>query len=335
MHVGVKEAVAQRVAQEGLDHGAREALEVEALGLKPRAVGQRRGVDPFERQHVARGAVPVHRGHAEVRIVAGVLRHLRERGGLEPQIHLERDRAAQRVDHLDQAQPPRLRRHALGVARGEGEGVEIDLEAPLDARPQHLHRDGAAPPSVTTSARCTCAIEAAATGGPNDANRSASGRPNAAATARSASACGNGAILSCSDSRSRANSDADHVRPRRQELAELDVGRPEPGQRGGEPVRGDAARRSLDQPRDAQRRAGRQRQPRGIDQAEHALAREHETGAAEAGEMGQPCDHNRQPECSATMPPVMRWNETRAKPAPRIISANASGRGKRRIDSTR
>ncbi len=45
--------------------------------------------------------------------------------------------------------------------------------------------------------------------------------------------------------------------------------------------------------------------------------------------------HSRQPECSATMPPAMGWNETRAKPAVRIISANVSGRGKRRIDSTR
>ena len=41
--------------------------------------------------------------------------------------------------------------------------------------------------------------------------------------------------------------------------------------------------------------------------------------------MGERCDHNRQPECSATMPPVMRWNDTRAKPAARIMSANASG----------
>src|SRR5262249_54028880 len=60
------------------------------------------------------------------------------------------------------------------------------------------------PPSVATAARCTCAIEAAATGGPNEANSSPTGLPNAASTARSASTCANGAILSCSVSRSRA-----------------------------------------------------------------------------------------------------------------------------------
>ncbi len=61
----------------------------------------------------------------------------------------------------------------------------------------------------------------------------------------------------------------------------------------------------------------------GVDEREHALAREHESGVREADEMGEACDHKRQPECSATMPPVMRWNETRRKPAARIISANA------------
>ncbi len=95
MHVGVEEAVAQRVAQEGLDHRARQMLEIEALGFERGAVVQRRAVDPFQRQHVLGGAVPVHRRHAEVGIGLGVLRHLRQRGGFEPQVHLDRDRAAQ------------------------------------------------------------------------------------------------------------------------------------------------------------------------------------------------------------------------------------------------
>ena len=129
--------------------------------------------------------------------------------------------------------------------------------------------------------------------------------------------------------------DADHVRPRRQELAELHIGGTEPGQRGGQPVGGDLAGRPLDEPRQRERAARRQRQRRRVDQGEHALAREHEAGARETGDMSQAGDHNRQPECSATMPPVMRWNATRRKPAARIISANASGRGNRRIDSTR
>ena len=81
-------------------------------------------------------------GHAKIRIVLHVVAHLGDRGGLEPQIHLDRHRARQRIDHLDHAQPPRLGRMALGAARREVERVEIGLEAPLDAGAQHLHGDG-------------------------------------------------------------------------------------------------------------------------------------------------------------------------------------------------
>ena len=55
----------------------------------------------------------------------------------------------------------------------------------------------------------------------------------------------------------------------------------------------------------------------------------------EANEMGNRSDHNFQPECSATTPPVMAVNETRRKPAVSIIDAKALGLGNLRMDSTR
>ena len=64
-------------------------------------------------------------GHAEIRIVLHVVAHLGDGGGFEPQVHLDRDRTRERVDHLDHAQPPRLGRMALGVARREIERVEV------------------------------------------------------------------------------------------------------------------------------------------------------------------------------------------------------------------
>jgi hypothetical protein len=79
---------------------------------------------------------------------------------------------------------------------------------------------------------------------------------------------------------------ADNIRPGCQKLAELDVGGTEPREGRSETVGGDAARRPLDQPRDAQRRPCRQRQPRRVDEAEDALAREHETGVTEAVNVG-------------------------------------------------
>ena len=119
MHVGVKKAVAHGVAQERLDDGAAKLRQVVALGGERRAVRQRRAVDPFQRQHVLGGEIPVDLRHAKVRVVLGVFRHFRERRRLEPQVHLDRDRARQRIDDFDQPQPPRLGGIILRRARCE------------------------------------------------------------------------------------------------------------------------------------------------------------------------------------------------------------------------
>ena len=117
-----------------------------------------------------------------------------------------RDRAAQGGDGLDHAQPPRLRRQAFGLAGREGEGFEIDAEAPLDVGPQHLHGDGLAALGRDDFGAMHLRDRGR---GDRRAERRV-GPPTAACRARptttaSASACGNGAILSCSDSRSRAS----------------------------------------------------------------------------------------------------------------------------------
>ena len=127
----------------------------------------------------------------------------------------------------------------------------------------------------------------------------------------------------------------DDIGTRREELAELDVGRAEPRQRGGELDRRTGGARPLDQPRDLQPEPRGRGQLCRIGEPKHAFAREHEARAREAKEMRDRSDHKRQPECSATMPPLITRCDTRAKPAARIMSANALGRGKRRIDSTR
>jgi hypothetical protein len=97
----------------------------------------------------------------------------------------------------------------------------------------------------------------------------------------------------------------DHVRPCRQELAELDVTRPQPRQRRGQPRIGRTFVAALEQPRDPQQRPRRHRYRGRIDQAKHALAGEHKAGATEADDMRGSGDHKRQPICSATMPPVI------------------------------
>ena len=145
MHVGVKEAIAQRVAEEGLDQRPCQLRQVEALGDKARAIGQRRGVDPFQREDFLGGAVPVHSRHAKIRIVLGVLGHFRERSRFQAEIHFDGDRAPQGIDHFDNAKPPRLGGKIFGVPRDKGEGAKVGMETPLDAGPQHLHGDGPGP----------------------------------------------------------------------------------------------------------------------------------------------------------------------------------------------
>ena len=207
MHVGVEEAVAQRMAQEGLDHRARQMLEIEALGLQRGAVVQRRAVDPFERQHVLGGAVPVDRRHAEVRIGLGVLRHLGQRGGLQPQIHFQRDRAAQawrrsrpcrsrrasaemfsawRAAKVKASRSTRKRRSTCG--RSTFTATALRPSGVVDLGAMHLRDRGRRDRRAEHARR----------------PRAAAGRARPATTA-SASACGNGAILSCSYSRSRAS----------------------------------------------------------------------------------------------------------------------------------
>ena len=100
MHVGVKEAVAERGAQESLNQDARERGKVESELGQPLPVGQRDPVDPFHRHHFARGAAPVDRGRAEIWIILGVFDEFRRPRRFEPKIHLHPHRAGERLDDL-------------------------------------------------------------------------------------------------------------------------------------------------------------------------------------------------------------------------------------------
>ena len=141
MHVGVEIAVADGVAQEGLDHRAPERHPVEARRLDCRQIVEADAVDPGGGEHVAGGQVPFRLRHAEIRIVLGVLRQLRDGGGLEPQIHLDGDGAGQRLHDLQRLEAARIGHHALEQAGGGAHGLEIAGEALAHAGPHHLHRE--------------------------------------------------------------------------------------------------------------------------------------------------------------------------------------------------
>ncbi len=335
MHVGVEEAVAQSLAQATLNHAAAERRQVETLGSKRGVVVKRRAVDPFQREHFARRAVPVHRGHAEIGVLARVLRHFGKRRRFQPKIHFHRHRTGQRRHRLDRAQPLRFERKAFRFARGKKESVEIDLEAPCDARPQNFHRHGFA-----FAVFVDFGLMHLRDRGGGD------GRAEARIdiVQRLVERLGDRGFrlrlrkrrhLVLQAFQIARDSGADHVRPGGHELAELDVSRPQLGKRGGEPTGAVFGGGPLDQAGERDRGPGRERHRPRIDQREHALAREHEAGAGKTGKMGDRRGHKRQPECSATTPPVIGLNETRRKPARSIMPAKAFGLGNLRIDSTR
>ena len=153
---------------------------------------------------------------------------------------------AQRVDDLDEPQPPRLGGEVLGVARDEGEGAQVGAEAALDAGPQHLDRDRRAirspsRPPRDAPARSRRRRPAAPKMREHRVDRPAErGRDH-----RFRLALRKRRHLVLQPFEIAGERRADDIRPRRQELAELDVARPEPGQRRRQPrFRAAAGRRA-------------------------------------------------------------------------------------------
>ena len=305
MHVGVKEAVAQRMAQESLDQRAGDLLQIQSLGLQPRAVGQWRGVDPFQRQHVLGGAVPIDRRHAEIRIVLGILGHFRKRRRFQPEIHFDRDRTGERIDDFAEAKPPRLGGQIFRVLRGKGESGEVGMEARFDIRPQYFHGDVAR----SGRGRDGGAMHLRDRGGGNRGPEARKHRGHRLVERGGDHRFGLGLrerrhpVLQAFEVAGQYG--ADDVRPRCQKLTELHIGRAEPGQRHRQPRLRRAGRGPLEQARDADERARRGRNGGGIDDAENAFAGEHKAGAAKADEMRGSRNHKRQPECNVTMPPLI------------------------------
>ena len=250
MHVGVKETVAQGVPQKTLDHIAAERSQIEALRFKRPVVTQADAIDPFQGEHLAGGAVPVDNGHAEVGVFAGIFRNLGGRGGFEPEIHFNCDRAGERRHHFDQPQPARFRRKSLGLAGRKEEGIQIGLEPALNARAKNLDGDRLAHAvNIDLRAMHLCnrcrrnrRAEARIDRGQRLAESGDDGRLGLALRERR-----HLVLKTFQIARDRR---ADHIRPRRQELAKLDVSRPKFAERGGQPAFTAFCARPLNKPRD-------------------------------------------------------------------------------------
>ena len=310
MHVGMEEAVANGVLQEGLDDVAAKRDRVMAGGAQRLDIGEADAVDPFVDQDLAGGELPIRHRHAEIRILSGILGEFGERRRLKAQIHLHGDRARQGLDDGDEAQAPCLGRACLRQLRAEAHGGEIAVEAVADSGPEDLDRNLAAVLAAGTvdlgdRGRCDRLAEL----GENRLDRLAMGGFDRGTGLRHRE--GRHPVLQ--GRKILGDLHADDIGPRRQELAELDIGRAEPGQGRGEAGGGGAGAAALDQAAERDQRPRRRRQDRGIDQRERALARQHEADPRRAGEMGKRRDHAAEASVTAS--------SRNAAPRPRRSSA--------------
>ena len=197
MHVGVEEAVAQRVAQEGLHQPPRQQRQIVARGAQRRDVGKLDAVDPFERQHVARReshSTFGTRKPGSPAVASAISESAAASRRRSISIATER---AERVDDGDRPQPPRGRIDPLDQSRAGVECLEVAAEAAANARPQHLDRDRARarprrrfrPCAPGRSRRRRPAARRRRTA-------SSTGRPSAFSTEARASLSGNGSISS-------------------------------------------------------------------------------------------------------------------------------------------
>ncbi len=125
MHVGMEEAVAQRLGEETAHHQGGNGAWIAAGGDDGRRFAHRHAVDPFAGQHGLGGAAPVDVRHAELFFAAGAFVKLGRRRRFHAQVQFQRHRLCKRLDHGREPQPPRLGRQALGGAREQRKGCQV------------------------------------------------------------------------------------------------------------------------------------------------------------------------------------------------------------------
>ncbi len=207
MHVGMEEAVAQRVAQEGLDEVGGDRLEIVAGGasaatsdiLMPSIHSSVSTSRPVRTQSTD--------GHAEAGIVLGVLAKLGKGCGLEP-ADPSRSWWSGRASSSPRPGAGGARRGCIAPAAGRRGNSSRGRAGSARRTPGRITLTATlvGTPSRSTSAAWTCAMEAAATGSPKLRKSSPTGRPSEPSMAATESAIGKVSMRSCSSARSSAMS---------------------------------------------------------------------------------------------------------------------------------
>ena len=134
MHVGMEKAVAQGVAQKGLNEICGQHIKIMTCGLDCLDVGQLDAIDPIHGNAIATGQFPVDGGNAETGIIFGVFAQFGKSGRLKAQIHFDLGGLGQHVCHCHRSQPPGSGNVFLLQAGNGIESIKILAEALTDRR---------------------------------------------------------------------------------------------------------------------------------------------------------------------------------------------------------
>jgi hypothetical protein len=252
VHVGVEEAVAQRVPQEILDHRAAEIFG-RSIPAQPRAWRDRSAATPsihsiVSTSRLVRSQSTVGTRNSGRPWCSPPSRRARRLPAADPFPSRPNAPASRRFRPGAAAVP---RRKSPRLARGEHEIADRSRRN----RPPTLGRSTLTATVLRTPfgrplpARWTCAMEAAATDGPKLAKTSDTGLSNAVFLTTLPPPLAETAAFGPASFRDRAPSDADDVGPGGEKLAELDIGRAEPRQCAAARRPLVAAPAPLDQPR--------------------------------------------------------------------------------------
>jgi len=139
MHVGMEEAVAKRVTQEGLDQHFCELFQIVAGSPQRRDVVHLGAVDPLHGDDVAAGPFPVHFRHAETWVVRRVFGNLGKGCSLQAQVHFHLGRLFQRPRHLNRAKPAAGGHQAFLHAGNHIHAFDVICETLAHAGAHHFH----------------------------------------------------------------------------------------------------------------------------------------------------------------------------------------------------
>lgn len=174
------------------------------------------------------GPVPVDLWRPKVRVAGRIVAELGRSGGLQAQIHLQAHAARQRFDDLDQAQATGFRRRTLGEAGSEHHVVEVAPEPDFDARTQDLDRDRTTAFRFRQSRAMNLGDRGGGDGRPELRESVGKRLPQRALDGRDSLGLRERLHAILKRLEAAGGRKPDDIGPCRQELAELDVGRPKP-----------------------------------------------------------------------------------------------------------